>query len=150
MELDTARLVNIMISGRRLAISLYELWLDGKTDDAELSRTAVSEKYKQIEEQEKSKNCEWYTPTLAVLEKIPANQQIRLAGEITAAKANINMIVLSPQESSEAGALQFEDLQEVLCSILKELQEIANSVGTTIPSYERALAEMAPIKRDHI
>lgn len=150
MNLDTLRLVNIIVGGRRLALDLYKLWQEGKIQEAEQKRTTASENYKKMEEQENSKKYEWFMPTLSALENIPDSQQIRLIAEITAAKTDLDMIILSPQDSSEDAALLFEQFQEKLRSILRELELAANTSGTSIPSYGHALVEMAPVQRNYI
>ncbi len=150
MNLDTLRRVNIIVSGRRLALDLYKLWQEGKIQEAEQKRIAASENYKQMEEQESSKKYEWFMPTLSALENIPDSQQIRITAEITAAKADLDVIILSSQESSEDAALLFEQFQEKLRSILRELELAANTSGTSIPSYGHALVEMAPVQRNYI
>lgn len=150
MNLDTLLIVNIVVSGRRLALDLYKLWQEGKTQEAEQKRITASENYKQMEEQENSKKFEWYMPTLSALENIPDSQQICITAEITAAKADLDVIILSSQESSEDAALLFEQFQEKLRSILRELELAANTSGTSIPSYGHALVEMAPVQRNYI
>lgn len=150
MNLDTLRLVNISVSGRRLILDVYKLWQEGKVQEAEQKRIAICEKYLNIEEQEKSKKIEWYMPTLSALANIPASQQIRLTAEISAAKADLDVIILSSLEISDDAALLFEQFQEKLRSILRELEFAANTSGTSIPSYGHALLEMAPVQRNYI
>lgn len=150
MNVDTLRFLNIIVSGRRLALDLYKLWREGKTQEAEQQRTVASGKYEHVEVQENSKKVEWYMPTLSALENIPASQQIRITAEITAAKADLDVIILSSQGSSEDAALLFEQFQEKLRAILRELELAANTSGTSIPSYGHALLEMAPVQRNYI